>query len=407
MPPKSKKGGLKNEQIKQTVTLVKQYWPLLDITPEMIRSSKRDFVIKFYSDCMDNLDDKLAYATRSQHFPLPSGLSEEEALYLRLSRIPALKAANFSLGDLYVFDPVRVNSFIFVIMHYLTFTDTLMDKVVGICNSVFDAKEKAEKDREELERLKQEKMEKEIEYTKAKEERARAKDEATQILPEYEEVTAIIEESKKKCKDKIAEVEKMTSEIDIIKEEIQVLEKKESELKSQIVTEEEYTRLKNSLEAFENQLNNLEEIDVNNGLIEQTENMEYLQACLRKLNNLTLPEELLNLYNYRAQVKNEEESKQALLNKKNATAYEIETMKTELENEKRSLESKNKELIEKLRILTEQGIKTEHELRKKYEQASKNNQMKILEKKKDTKKKRGRLSNIKKRDHQTVQCNFR
>lgn len=162
MPPKVKKGGLKDAQAKETVNIVQQYWPQYQISPASIKNPTRAFVLKLYTDCVQNLDEKLAFATRTKQLPHPPGLGEEELLYLKLSRIPSLAEADFKLGDLYTFDPIRVNSHILIIMHFLMFTDSIMDKTVQICNRVFDAKAKMERNKEELEKLKQDKRVKKV-----------------------------------------------------------------------------------------------------------------------------------------------------------------------------------------------------------------------------------------------------
>lgn len=165
MPPKKKKPALNDEYVQGTMDFVTKRWPEMNITVSMIRNPTREFVLKFYSNYVDELEDIIAEATRSPRVPGPSGLSEEEALFFKLSKIPVLMKTDFKLGDLYQFDPFRINMHFHILIHFLYFTNSIKNQAVNICDRVFDAKQELEDMKESEEKLKELRIQKQVLHT--------------------------------------------------------------------------------------------------------------------------------------------------------------------------------------------------------------------------------------------------
>lgn len=377
--PKSKTGGLDDQQIQATVSLVKLYWPDYPISPSDIRKPSREFVLNFYTNCVKNLDDKCTFVIRSNLIPDPPGLSEEELLYVKLSKIPTLVDADFKLGDLFTFDPKRVNKHIYVTAHFMIFTDSVMDKMVQTCNRVFDTNDKMAQDEEELKKLKEEKIQKEVKMTLAKAENKKLKEITAQLAPKYQEVVTLAENLEKNCKDFMLELEKLKSKAAIQQEDIQKLQKTELELQKQVVTEEEYIRLKSNLESLIKQEENLQEIDEYNGLSREKKDIGHLQRCLSDLNCLNLSEELFEVPELRVHFKNKEETLKYSLGVKQRTKADITQLKTQLENQKQELQKENQKLQKTSKQLVKNFDIEETNIKKKYQNTIEANSNKIEE----------------------------
>lgn len=63
--------------------------------------------------------------------------------------------------------------------------------------------------------------------------------------------------------------------------------------------------LKDKLESLKAEESNLEDIDLNNFLFEQNKQIEHLQICVSKLEQLRLSDDVYKLSEFRTQLQNE------------------------------------------------------------------------------------------------------
>lgn len=381
MATKKKKQLLKDDEIRETITLVQKRFPQYPISPAMIRNPSKDFVLGFYSRCVEEIENAVAEVTRTRRLHLPSTFSEEEAIFYRLSKIPMLmQEVDFKLGDLYQFDPKRLNTHMFIVAHFMVYLQSIKDETTQICDRVFDAKEKYKQIEEDVQMLKEKKIQKQLVLTNLKQISLDLKDEAAQLLPHYEKAMELIEKSEEKCKDKLLEIEHAKNELKNFEEEIEKLERTKQELQGLVITETEYHTLKNKLESLKVEESNLEDIDINNILLEQKQKIEYLQTCLAKLDQLELPPELYKLHECRAELKDIDQKLEHVINLKKEKKAEIEALQAQLESEKLDLEKVKKDLKNSQKR-ADLGRQKKEELNKAKEYEKNNNELKKQEKK--------------------------
>ncbi|XP_066249503.1 myosin heavy chain, clone 203-like [Euwallacea similis] len=359
MPPqlKTKKGGLSDAQIETTVRLIRDYWPDYPVNISNIRNPNKLFVLKFYRDCVANLDEKCAYVTRTEASPDPPGLGEEELLFLKLSRsIPPLMDAHFKLGDLLVFDPKRLNSHILVTMHFLIATEQCINVAFDKCKEVFDMQNKLENDKAEIDRLKEEILVKQQTLKTARSENHKLKQIAEHIAPEYTDTVLLIEDSERKCKDSIMEIKKLKTSLETLQKEIEKLENTEQQLKEQVVSEQEYSTLKDSLNLLIKEEQRLEEEEKTNDLCEQKQQVDLLQTCLHKLEHLKLPTEIFHLAELRSELNNEQQNVDYMTNIQKVSEDEMDKFHSALATEKTVACSERNYLEEQLQKTMERGL---------------------------------------------------
>ncbi|XP_066157116.1 myosin-6-like [Euwallacea fornicatus] len=359
MPPqlKTKKGGLSDSQIETTVRLIRDYWPDYPVNISNIRNPNKLFVLKFYRDCVANLDEKCAYVTKTEAPPDPPGLGEEELLFLKLSRsIPPLMDAHFKLGDLLVFDPKRLNSHILVTMHFLIATEQCINVAFDKCKEVFDMEDKLESDKAEIDKLKEEILVKQQALKTARSENHKLKHTAEQIAPEYTDTVLLIEDSERKCKDSIMEVKKLKISLEALRNDIEKLENTEQLLKEQVVSEQEYYTLKNSLNLLIKEEQRLEEEERTNDLCEQKQQVDLLQTCLHKLEHLKLPSEIFQLAELRSELNNEQQNVDYMTNIQKVSEAEMDKFHSALVTERTVASSERSYLEQELQKTMEKGL---------------------------------------------------
>ncbi|KAF7269646.1 hypothetical protein GWI33_017328 [Rhynchophorus ferrugineus] len=341
MPPKKKKPVLQDEFVQKTVDFVMKRWPEMNITVNMIKNPTREFVLKFYSDCVDELEDTIA-----------------EAILMNM---------DFKLGDLYQFDPFRLNILIHILTHFLYFTSNIKNEAVNICDKVFDGKQQLKDMEENQEQLKELKIQKQMELRDIQDWNKELQRISATITPAYEKTMDLIEKSEENCKHKIFEIEKLKEELRISEEEIQKLEKVEQDLRAQVITESEYKMLKDKLDSLKIEESNLEDIDLNNFLFEQNKQIEHLQICDAKLEQLQLSEDIYKLSEFRKQLQNEQHNLQHILNLHNNEKDELKNKQLSLDNENSTKEAMKMQLNE-LQMMVDEIKAQETELIRRKEQ---------------------------------------
>ncbi|XP_050303370.1 golgin subfamily A member 6-like protein 22 [Anthonomus grandis grandis] len=390
MPPKPKQtkqkakdGGVTADQAEHAQNVVKDYWPYYPITRENIMQPTKEFVMNLYEECVKDIEKKLSFLNRNYVAPrYPPNFDPEQILFDKLSRnIPLLQNSGFRLGDLYVFDPKRLRWQILLMMHFLMTTENRMDQVAVLSGEVFDCHEMLQTSKEKIKEQKELKSERMSQVTLAKKEHETLQEAAVPINANYEKTLKAIEETDKKCTGLVLEVERLKSQIDNFQEEIEKYEKTESELKTQVVTQEEYDHLKTIQDCLVKDLEKLEENCSMNGLLELKTNFEYLGKCSQELQHLDLPEELLKLSSSRDQLKREQNDLTYALTTNNTSKAEIKKLELELEQQKQKLTQDIKSLQNELQILTDDAMLKEKELKMSYqeEEGNLNNQIDQLQ----------------------------
>lgn len=367
MPPKKnpKKGVLSDEEILKTIALVKQYWPDYSIEINNIRNPSREFVIKFYSHCVANIDEMCAFVTKARPPERPN-LSDEEALFMKMSKIPHLIETDFKLGDLYVFEPKRLNTYMLITMTFLIQIEGVMDKVVTISNCVFNQATELEQDKNELEKLKINCLQCQIDLTTAREQLKKVSQIAEELAPKYAKVVEAREETKEKCKDKIAEITNIKSQQDRVSEEIKRLKEFEFGLQKKLVTKEEMDNLKTTYDQLLMKEQFFTEIDNENDILILKQQLEKMQCWLQDLDSLDLPQELYSLADLRTKLKNEKRTISQLATSLDSSKTKINQVKAELEEEERELSKENTSLLDALEKTNKNGMEQYEECQTKY-----------------------------------------
>lgn len=357
MPPKKihKKGALTDEEISKTIAVVKQYWPDYPIAITNIRKPTREFVLKFYSDYVANIDDICAFVTKTKP-PVPPNLSVEETLFLKMSMIPHLSDIDFKLSDLFVFEPKRLNTHMLVSMAFLMQIESLMDKVVTISNRAFNQATEMEQAKVEIQKLKINTLQRQIDLTTAKEELKKVTEIADELAPKYSNVLELIENTKEKCKDTISEIANIKSKQDHISEEINGIRELESELQKQLVTKEEMDNLKATYDQLVKKEKLFTEQDVDNNILISKQQLEKMQCCLQELDCLDLPQELYALADIRTELKNEKWNISHLATSQESTKIKIDQLKTDLEKKELAMYQENTSLLEALEKINKSGM---------------------------------------------------
>ncbi|KAL1514355.1 hypothetical protein ABEB36_003624 [Hypothenemus hampei] len=376
MPPKQKPKK-KTLVVQGTIDEVKRYWPDYTINADNILQPKRDFVIHFYARCVNDLDQKIAFLTKLNPPPLLEGYTEEERLYINLSKIAALREADFMLGDLYVFEPKRLNSHMLITMHHLISTENEMEKLIKICDKVLEQKDMIQINEEKLNAIRGQLFEKQSRITVEKSENKKLEREAAALASKYNETIPLIEKSNLKLEDFKLKCNKRKYDLELKKKNIENLRKIKSELESQIVTEEDYRHLEKKMESLEDEEIKLEEALDSNNLVKLKEDVDLLDSCLPKLNLLKIPEDIFKLSDMRVEVQNEKENVNIIESDTKKSKTAIEEKLVELEGQKLHLTKTNLELQESLRKVTEDSLLGDISLKNKLAAQLYNNQEEI------------------------------
>lgn len=367
MPPKKnpKKGVLSDEEILKTITVVKQYWPDYPIAITNIRKPTREFVLKFYSDCLANMDDICAFITKARP-PVQPNLSDEEALFMKMSMIPHLIDTDFKLSDLYVFEPRRLNTYMLITMAFLIQIEGVMDKVVKISNHAFNQATDMEHDKNEIQKFKINTLQRQIDLTTAKEELKKVNQIADELAPKYANVLELIEQTKEKCKDTIAEITNVKSKQDHISEEIKGIKELEFELQKQLVTKEEVDNLKVTYDQLMKKEKLFTELDDDNNILISKQQLEKMQCCLQELDCLDLPQELYVLADIRTELKNEKWNISHLATSQDSSKTKMDQLKADLEKEELAMSKENTNLLDALERTNKNGMEEYLECQIKY-----------------------------------------
>lgn len=367
MPPKKnpKKGGLSDDEIMRTIGLVKQYWPDYSIEIKNIRNPSREFVLKFYSDCVANMDEMCAFVTKARP-PEPPNLSDEEMLFLKMSKIPHLIETGFKLGDLFVFEPKRLSTYMLITMTFLIQIEVVMDKVVAISNRAFNQATELEQDKNEIEKLKINSFKCQIDLTTAREQLKKVSQVAEELAPKYAKVLEAREETKEKCKDKIAEIANIKSQQGRISEEIKRLKEFEFELQKKLVTREEMDNLKTTYDQLLMKEQFFTEADNENSILILKQKLEKMECWLQDLDCLDLPQELYSLADLRTKLKNEKRNISQLATSLESSKTKINQLRNELEEEEGELYKENTSLLDALEKTNKNLMEQYQESQTKY-----------------------------------------
>ncbi|CAG9771259.1 unnamed protein product [Ceutorhynchus assimilis] len=334
-----KGGGLLESKMVGTIELVKQYWPDYPITLADIRNPTSSFVLKFYKDCIDDLEAKITFATRTRRLPNPLNEDcKEEILYLKLRKIPSLAAANFKLGDLYVFDPARLYQHMLITMHFLILSESKMDKMVQTFNEAFDVAQSRQNLEDSINKIKEDKIQVQIALTLANSELKKEQEITAGQLPKYKETLSLIQLSEAKCKDLVLEYERLENYTKNMQEEIEKLEKTEATLKSKIVSEDEIKNLQAIRQSLEKDDEDLQVDEQAMDPLEQKKHAKLLQTCVNEIEHLQLENNIFELSKQREELQNltkDVEYSQAI---QENSETEIAEMKTALESQVQLLE---------------------------------------------------------------------
>ncbi|ENN70805.1 nucleoprotein TPR [Dendroctonus ponderosae] len=360
---------LSNKQIQTTIDKIKLCCPDYQIQVSDIRNPTKCSVMQFFGNCIYNMDQKFSSLMREEALEqevFPQGCTQEETMYWKLLKIPTLLTEEFALGDLYTFEPKRLNKLMFVTTRYLLFSNTIIDYMMEVCNSVYEARIKGEQNEARLDEAKQKKLDKVAYLAEVKEENAQLAKLAASIAPQYETTLHLIAEWKGRDKQSREQAEKLKIDLQLIESEIEVLKKKENQLKSKVVPEKEYKKLHQDLQALISDAEGLEEVDNNNGLLELKQNVDYLRMCVQELKSFRLPDELLNLSNLRIHFKTEEQNLEYQVAAQKKEQAEINRLNEQLERELAASIAENEALKTILKESTEEAMLKESKAKAEY-----------------------------------------
>lgn len=351
--------ALSDKQIRATIDTIKLYWPQYEIQVFDIRNPTKNSVLSFFTECIAAVDQKYSAVMREEALDqavFPAECTQEDIMHWKLLRIPALLQEEFKLGELYTFEPKRLNKLMFVTTHFLVFSNSIIDHMTEECNSIFEAQTRDEQNKARLDEAKQEKLDKLAYLTVAREENAQLAKSVASLAPQFEDVLQLIAECRARGDKSREQAAGLKTDLELLEGEIEALQKKQSQLKAQVVDEKEFRKLQQDLQALISDAQNLEDVDSNNGMLELRENVDYLRMCVQELDKFRLPEEWLQLADLRIRLRTEEEKLEYLAAAQEKEQEEVEELNKRLESELAAVRAQNEFMKNVLKTEAEEAV---------------------------------------------------
>ncbi|XP_060526687.1 serine/threonine-protein kinase 10-like [Cylas formicarius] len=367
------------QDIQETIAMVKQYWPDYSITPDLLKKPTREFVLTFYSDCVENIRQKISHITGIDLSPNPQNLELESYLYWKLREIPSMD--ELKLGDLYKFNPLRTRQFIKLIIHFLTYTELYMEVPVAIAQNRIEISRVMETQTKELndfQELKQQKISQVGLLVRETQELSK-KSNTVDVL--YKKNIPKKVELEKERKEKNMQLTKLNE--DFIKNEttLQHYEEKEDHLRNEITTVQEYKDLINIREMLK-----MEEItetaavkDHHDGLQQCKNTLGPLRVVSNKLNDLSITNGVFGVVVCRQENENLKQRIMCLWDQQKNKENTQKVLDKRLQNERKNLEQTLQRTVKTLESEMAKNTVDKVKIKSQYQDKEAHNKLKLEE----------------------------
>jgi hypothetical protein len=275
-----------------TVELISNFWPDLSFDKEDLQSGRPDFVARFYTAFIAELNDKLSYLINEELIPDEFDdiqvTDKEVILYCKVAKIfKKMKYNSLHLIDFYNPNPKKMYPFIKFSIHFVIYINNYLDEIFNIINDNF----KKLADCQNFKVLKQQCLQDSAENA---ENLARTQDTHHMLKAKFERVKKahekMIQDQDKEeqiYSEKMAEAKRLRNEVDNLEYELLLLEGKERNLKDSIITERDFECLKNTETCLEREHEKLCNEDFDTDCIDKTiEDVKRLEECANNLDRL-------------------------------------------------------------------------------------------------------------------------
>jgi hypothetical protein len=274
-----------------TVELIRNFWPDLSFDKEDLQSGRPDFVTRFYTAFVAELNDKLSYLINEElvgdEFDNIQETDKEVILYCKVAKIfKKMEYYSLHLIDFYNQNPKKMYPFIKFSIHFVIYVNNYLDEIFNIVNDNF----KKLGDCQNLKALKQQYLQETAENA---ENLARAQDTYEILKVKFEQVKKT-HEKMRKDQDKLeqihsekkAEAKRLRNEVDNLEYELLLLEGKERNLKDRIITEKDFEALKNTEKSLQTELEELCSEDFDTDIDKTIQDVKRLEDCAKNLESL-------------------------------------------------------------------------------------------------------------------------
>ncbi|XP_044258155.1 uncharacterized protein LOC123007136 [Tribolium madens] len=277
--------------VNYTIEQIRNFWPDLPFNTEDITQGRPDFIIRFSTNFVAEINDKISYLCLEENVgdehPENPEYDKRVTLYCKVNRIfKKMGYISINLVDFYVQNPKKMYPVVKCAIHFVIYLNNYLDNIFGIVY-------------EHLNKL--------VEHDNCKilkqrilSENAEDAEHLARFMDIYNALEAKLEEVKKSNEkiDKVA-AEKMfleeTSELNLLQNEVEnleyelkLLEDKEEDLKECIVTDTDFENMIKTEKILELEQAELcgDEFHIDDGIEKQRENAKELETYAQKLQAL-------------------------------------------------------------------------------------------------------------------------
>ncbi|XP_018572902.1 myosin-11 [Anoplophora glabripennis] len=276
-------------EVEDMLSDIKRCWPELVISKENLLQPTPEVVFQFYSNFINDYNEKIAQLTRSPPiFNFNSAdYEQEELLVLELSKLLGkISGLKLTIADIYEPKPRSTRSFFKVCIHFIRYLECQLTEAETLGNEVYTTQENTTKLL-----LEQHELIDEInEIAKNKAELSENKNLLEQELKStktaYEKMKMLKATKEKLYAEKRKQIENLKRELQNEEYELKCLEDEENNLLKQLVTEREYQNIQKTIETLKSELEMLynNNINIDDGLVEENKVLQHNADCIRMLN---------------------------------------------------------------------------------------------------------------------------
>lgn len=281
------------DDINHTINQIRNFWPDLEFVKEDIVHGKLDFIIKFFTNFVLEVNEKISTLSNRETI---GGLEEDSefarqiTLYCKVAMIFRKFTMTLNLADLFVPNPKKMYPFIKLSIHFVIYLDNCLDKLLSVVNESFKMIVENEEMKIQKQKILQDSAESSENIGREKQKSEFLKVELDEVKQRHEKMLMDKAREENVLSEKTTEVNLLQNEVANLEYELNLLEDKEAELKECVITETDFEHLKATekyLQKEQKQLCNDECITVDN-IDKELESVKTSEAIVKNLEGLKM-----------------------------------------------------------------------------------------------------------------------